>query len=81
MGLIQDQLVDVVMELIVNTKEIFGHSMNEFLQEGISLDDLLIIPVFSEIKTRKTIDISNSLNNWNFKMPIISSPMTSISRT
>ena len=48
--------------------------------EKITLDDILIVPGYSEIETRKNIDISNWLGkDIHCDIPIISSPMTTIS--
>lgn len=48
------------------------------IQEGLSLDDLLLIPKFSSVLSRKDVDISNNLGKFRLELPIISSPMSSV---
>lgn len=53
------------------------------IQESLALDDLLMIPRFSDIESRKTIDVSNTLRNLfgleiRLNTPIISSPMNTV---
>jgi IMP dehydrogenase len=50
-------------------------------KECISYDDLLIVPQFSDIQTRREVDICNWLDQdrfLKFALPIISSPMDTI---
>ena len=49
------------------------------MNEGITFDDVLLQPQFSDIKSRKTIDIGNKLSSNYFRLPIISSPMDTVS--
>lgn len=50
------------------------------IREGLAYDDVLLIPQYSEIKSRKTIDLSVELPllEKKIKIPIISSPMDTI---
>lgn len=43
-----------------------------------TFDDYLLVPQFSDIRSRKEIDISTNLKDLKFDLPIISSPMTTI---
>lgn len=46
-----------------------------------TFDDFLLVPQFSDIRSRKEINISTSLKELNFNIPIISSPMTTVTET
>lgn len=48
-------------------------------QKTLTFDDISIIPQYSEIESRKTIDISNKLGDFYLDLPIIASPMKDIS--
>ncbi len=48
------------------------------IKETISFDDVLIVPQFSQIDSRKSIDISVNLGLENFEIPIVSSPMDTV---
>lgn len=43
-----------------------------------SFDDFFLAPVHSEIKSRKDPDLSVSLNNFSYRLPIVSSPMNTV---
>ena len=43
-----------------------------------AFDDILIQPQYSDIHSRKLIDLSNNLKNIKFDIPIISSPMDTV---
>jgi len=46
------------------------------MKEALTYDDVLLIPQYSDIKSRKEVDIGNNLDdNINLSLPIISSPM------
>jgi IMP dehydrogenase len=45
----------------------------------LSFDDVLLVPQFSKIMSRKSIDISTKLTNLKLELPIIASPMDTIS--
>ena len=47
-------------------------------KEYKTFDDFLLIPQYSDIVSRKEINISTKLNNLEFNLPIISSPMTTV---
>ena len=51
-------------------------------REALTYDDILLVPQYSDIKSRKEIDISSSLDsNIKLKIPIISSPMDTVTET
>jgi len=48
-------------------------------KKTLSFDDVLLVPRYSDIKSRKEVDTSNSLDDKrSFNLPIISSPMDTI---
>lgn len=48
--------------------------------ESLSYNDVLLVPQYSEIKSRSGVDVSSDLDDvLNFKIPIIASPMDTIS--
>jgi IMP dehydrogenase len=51
------------------------------LQKTLSFDDILLIPQKSDIESRKEIDISGQISGENFSMPIISSPMDTVTES
>ena len=52
------------------------------LKEALTYDDVLLIPQYSDIKSRQEINIGNSLdNNIYLELPIISSPMDTVSES
>tara|TARA_B100000214_G_scaffold156309_1_gene112098 strand:- start:1312 stop:2316 length:1005 start_codon:yes stop_codon:yes gene_type:complete len=46
-----------------------------------SFDDVLLVPKFSDIGSRKEIDISSQVGSHKFSLPIISSPMDTVTGT
>lgn len=49
------------------------------MKEALSFDDVLLVPQYSNIKSRTEVDISNKLDDENiFTLPVISSPMDTI---
>jgi IMP dehydrogenase len=48
------------------------------IKETLSYDDVLLVPRYSEIKSRKQINIGNNFNNAEFSLPIISAPMDTV---
>jgi len=48
------------------------------ITETLSYDDVLLVPRYSEIKSRKQINIGNNFNNAEFSLPIISAPMDTV---
>lgn len=47
-------------------------------QETLAFDDVLLVPKYSDIESRKEIDISANLGNIKFDIPIIASPMDTV---
>ena len=47
-------------------------------QKTLSFDDVLLVPQKSEIKSRKEVSLSSSIGKTNFTLPIISSPMDTV---
>ena len=48
------------------------------MKEGFTFDDVLIIPKFSEIKSRKDVDLSTSIGNKTYHLPIVSANMDTV---
>jgi len=48
------------------------------IKEGLTYDDVLLLPQYSEIKNRATISLESYLGDLLFKLPIIASPMDTI---
>lgn len=46
---------------------------------ALSFDDVLLVPKFSSIKTRKTISLQSCMGISTFDIPVISSPMDTVS--
>ena len=55
-----------------------SNSMGSLMQKCLSFDDVLMVPQKSDIKSRKEIEIGNSLGDYYFRLPIISSPMDTV---
>jgi len=56
--------------------------MNRNRDAALSYDDVLLVPRYSDIKTRSEIDIGTTLRNGvNLSLPIISSPMDTVSES
>jgi IMP dehydrogenase len=54
-------------------------TMKNNISETVTFDDLLLVPQYSEILSRKTIDLSSELDmNRRFDLPVISSPMDTV---
>lgn len=47
-------------------------------QETLAFDDVLLVPRYSDINSRKEIDISSNLGNIKLDIPIIASPMDTV---
>lgn len=47
--------------------------------ESLSYNDVLLVPQYSDIKSRKEVDVSSQLGQLRFNLPIIASPMDTIS--
>ena len=51
-------------------------------RKTLSFDDVLLVPKYSDIKSRKEVDISNHLDSkLKFDLPIISSPMDTVTES
>ena len=48
------------------------------IKKTLSFDDVLLEPQFSSIKSRSEVDISTDTKNYTFDLPIISSPMDTV---
>lgn len=48
------------------------------IQEALTFDDVLLVPKYSEIESRKEVDISSDLGFLKLDLPIISSPMDTV---
>lgn len=52
------------------------------LEKCLSYDDVLLVPQYSDIKTRKEVDLSSKLDdNLTFSLPVISSPMDTVTES
>jgi IMP dehydrogenase len=52
------------------------------MQQALSYDDVLLLPQYSDIRSRSEIDISTDLDKGlNLQLPIISSPMDTVSES
>jgi len=50
-------------------------------RESLCFDDVLLVPQFSDIISRKHIDIGNTLSDIEFSLPVISAPMDTITES
>ena len=48
-------------------------------KEAFTYDDMLIVPQYSDITSRSEVDISNNLGHRKLRIPIIASPMDTVS--
>ena len=48
---------------------------------ALSFDDVLLVPKYSRIKTRAEVDLTSTIGSTSFKMPIISSPMDTVTES
>ena len=60
--------------MIINSD---GRILGKF-ENTVSFDDVLLVPNYSDIESRSEVDIGNNLGFHKFKMPIISSPMDTV---
>jgi len=52
------------------------------VKEALTYDDVLLVPQYSDIESRKTIDIGNNLGrSIHLDLPVISSPMDTVTET
>jgi IMP dehydrogenase len=53
-----------------------------FVKEALSFDDVLLVPKYSEVKSRRTPDLTSKLSDeLIFDLPVISSPMDTITES
>ena len=50
-------------------------------EEGLTYNDVLLVPQYSDIRSRSEVDIRSSLGDIEFEIPIIASPMDTISES
>ena len=50
-------------------------------KEAVTYDDMLMVPQYSDIVSRNEVDIKSYLGDREFSIPIIASPMDTISET
>jgi len=50
-------------------------------KEAVTYDDMLMVPQYSDIKSRGEVEITTWLGNREFSLPIIASPMDTVSGT
>ena len=48
------------------------------MKQTYSFDDVLLVPQYSDIKSRSEVNIGCSLSNFDFNLPVISSPMDTV---
>ena len=48
------------------------------MKTAITFDDVVLIPKFSELESRYSVDISSWLGNIKLEVPLISSPMDTV---
>ena len=57
-------------------------SHGDSLTETLSYDDVLLVPQYSDLNTRKAVDLTSDLDDvLKFKLPVVSSPMDTITET
>ena len=58
--------------MIINEK---GEQEEQF-QKAYAFEDVLLVPQYSEIESRKEVDLTNNLGPVTLTLPVISSPWT-----
>ena len=52
------------------------------MRESYSFDDVLLVPQYSDIESRKEVNIESQLDDKiNLRLPLISSPMDTVSES
>ena len=52
------------------------------MRKALTYDDVLLVPQYSDIRTRKEVDITSALdNNIQLKLPIIAAPMDTVTES
>jgi len=68
--------------IILGEKQLKKNINNFIEKNSLSYDDVILVPQYSDIKSRTEIDLSISLtNNLHLQLPIISSPMNTVTET
>ena len=50
-------------------------------EETLTYNDVLLVPQYSDIKSRKEVSLSSQLGDIELELPIIASPMDTVSET
>jgi len=50
-------------------------------KEAVTYDDMLMVPQYSDITSRSEVDIGSNLGHREFSLPVIASPMDTVSET
>ena len=48
------------------------------IKQGLTYDDVLLVPQYSEVKSRSEVSITSALGAHKFRLPIIASPMDTV---
>ena len=48
------------------------------IRQGLTYDDMLLVPQYSDIKSRSEVSIASELGGHKFRLPIIASPMDTV---
>lgn len=51
------------------------------INEGLAWDDVLLVPQYSDIKSRSEVDITSYVGGLKLTLPIVSSPMDTVTET
>jgi len=55
------------------------HTMRHYQDRALTYDDIQLVPAYSDIESRKTIDLTTDLtNNYKIMVPLIASPMDTV---
>ena len=57
------------------------HSKNKIISESLSFDDVLIVPQLSNVRSRNSVDTSTLVGGYKLQVPIISSPMDTVTES
>ncbi len=49
------------------------------IQEAVTYNDVLLVPQYSDIKSRNEVELTSNLSDNHFRLPIIASPMDTVS--
>tara|TARA_Y100000592_G_scaffold101037_1_gene184818 strand:+ start:45743 stop:46813 length:1071 start_codon:yes stop_codon:yes gene_type:complete len=56
-------------------------AVSNIFKYALTFDDLLLMPKYSDIKSRKEVFLSSVMGNEEYSLPIISSPMDTVTET